>query len=211
MRSFILLGGTALLSAPLFGQWELGGVGGWAYRPTFSVQNGTGNSANAGFNNGYAWGFTGGLTEYKYLGGEASYLYEGGGYKVKSGSDEATFKGYAQTVHFDLVMHTAPRTSKLRPFVGFGGGVRFYKGTGQDEAYQPLSDYVLLTRTNDTKALVTGAGGIKYRFAEHWLFRVEARYFGTPRPTGVLAPAPGATSGGWMNDVVGLFGFSGVW
>ena len=94
--------------------------------------------------------------------------------------------------------------------VAIGGGVKVYGATGPDRAAQPLSNFLLLTRTRETKPVITPAFGVKIRIAPHVIFRAEARYFGSPRPEKVIAPAPGTAMKGWVHDIVPLIGIGGT-
>ena len=194
-------------AGPLFCQWELGAVGGAGFRRSIGVTNPSG-SADFSFRPGVAWGFYGGLTEHGYLGGEAHYLYEIGGMRVKSGSGEATMDARAQVVHFDFLVHTASSDRVFRPFFAIGGGVKIYEGLGPDRAEQPLSDFVMLTRTREVKPVMSPAIGLKAKIAPYLLFRAELRYFLSPRPDKVAAPGPQAQMNGWVHDFVPLVGIA---
>src|SRR5438034_1181486 len=83
-----------------------------------------------------------------------------------------------------------------------GVGVRLFRGTGKEQAYQPLSNFAYLTRTQDLRPLITAGGGVKYRLGEHLFFRAEVRDFLTPFPNKVITPAPGAKVSGWIQNFV---------
>ena len=200
---------TAILftcAAPLFSQqWELGAVGGYGFRPNISVQQ-AGQSASLNVQSGPVFGFYGGETEHGYLGGEAHYLYEQTNFKISGNGSEATTSGRSQVVHFDFLIHTAPEEATLRPYVAIGGGVKIFEGTGMDRAAQPLSNFVMLTRTRETKPVLTAAVGLKKRISRHVLVRAELRYFASPRPEKVLTPGPSAAMSGWIHDIAPMLG-----
>ena len=61
--------------------------------------------------------------------------------RVQSGGEEATFSGQSNIVHFDLLFHSQPRGSKVRPFFAVGGGLKTFQGTGGGKglsASQPI-------------------------------------------------------------------------
>src|SRR3954453_18918672 len=196
-------------AAPAFAQWELGAIGGYGFRRDITADNRAG-SARVSFRPDFAWGFYGGQTEHGYLGGEAHYLYEWSPLRLRSGGQEAKMDAFAHVVHFDFLVHTADSHARFRPFVAIGGGVKVYEATGPDRAAQPLSNFVMLTRTRETKPLISPAVGLKVRLAQHVLFRAQFRDFGSPRPENIIAPAPGTTMHGWVHDFVPLVGITGT-
>lgn len=193
---------------PAFAQWELGAVGGYGFRRDISVQNASGGTAQLSFRPDFAFGFYGGQTQHGYLGGEIHYDYESSPIRLKSGSTETSTTGRTHVVHFDILVHLKDSNSRVRPFLAMGGGIKIYEGTGPDRAAQPLSNYVLLTRTHEVKPVMSPAIGMKVQVSRRVLFRAEARYFGGPRPENVIAPAPGAVMHGWVHDIVPLAGFT---
>jgi hypothetical protein len=110
--------------------------------------------------------------------------------------------------HYDLLYHPARKRSKVQPFVAAGAGVKLYRGTGQQQAYQPLHEFAYLTQTDDLRPLITAGGGIKYRISEHLVFRAEILDYITPFPNKVITPAPGAKIGAWLQDFVPMFGLA---
>ena len=53
--------------------------------------------------------------------------------------------------------------------------------------------------------------GFKMDLRKNLRFRVEMRDYISPAPNKVIAPAPGASLGGVMNDIQGMVGFSLTW
>lgn len=200
---------AAVCAIPAFAQWELGATGGYGFRRDLTVNN-AGGTAQLKFQPGPVFGFYGGQTEHGYLGGEAHYLYESSDMKVQSGGREATMGSRAHVMHFDFLVHTSDSRARIRPFLAIGGGVKIFEGTGPDRAAQPLSNFVLLTRTHELKPVMSPAVGLKVRLSRHVLFRAEMRYFGSPAPEKVAAPAPGATIHGWVHDFVPVAGIAGT-
>jgi hypothetical protein len=128
--------------------------------------------------------------------------------KLSSSGTDVSFSGVSHAIHYDFLYHPAGKRSKVQPFVAAGGGVKIFRGTGKEQAYQPLSNFAYLTKTQDLRPLITAGGGIKYRISEHLVFRAEIRDYITPFPNKVITPAPGSKISGWLQDFVPLFGLS---
>jgi hypothetical protein len=188
-------------------QWEIGGVGGFAFPWNRTVTNATG-SAKAGFENGAAVGAIAGQNLYSYIGGEMRYTYRFGNLKVSSGGNKATFAAQTHAIHYDLLFYGAPRKARVRPFLAAGGGIKVFRGTGQEHAYQPLSDFALLTKTQEVKGMISVGGGVKAELAPNILMRAEFRDFITPFPKQVITPSPGAKLSGWLHDFVPMVGLT---
>jgi hypothetical protein len=129
---------------------------------------------------------------------------------VKSGGQEGTFEGRSHAVHYDFLFHAARKGSRFRPFVAGGAGIKVYQGTGRESAFQPLSRYVLLTKTDQVEALISFGGGVKYLFTKHAQIRFDFRDYATPTPDRVFMPAARGKVHGWLHDFVPLGGVSFV-
>jgi outer membrane protein with beta-barrel domain len=186
-------------------KWEVGGLGGGSFYKDNTVSNGS-VSGNVGFKSNGAFGAFLGNTMYKYVGGELRYEFIPGDLKVSSGGTEATFKGRAQAIHYDILFHFAPVGTRVRPYVAGGGGVKIYEGTGTATATQPLSNLALLTHTHETSGLGSVGAGVKFQGSSHMQIRFEVRDFITPFPKQVIAAAPGAKISGILHNIVVLAG-----
>jgi hypothetical protein len=197
-----------ILSPAAFAQkWELGGgVGGGFY----SSQNITAPSGSAAARFASNLAASGWLANNsgRLLGGEFRYDYQRGAAELSSGGAKATFAAQSQAFHYDFQFHLSPRSSHVRPFVAAGGGVKAYRGTGAEVAYQPLNKIGLLTRTTDTKPLISIGGGIKVKISRGVGLRAEVHDYLTSFPGKVIAPALNASAGGWIHDFVVSFGVS---
>jgi hypothetical protein len=91
-----------------------------------------------------------------------------------------------------------------------GGGVAVYEGTGTESSSQPLNNIVALTHTRDVNPMFSAAAGLKYRITRHVGLRFELRDYMTSFPDQVIAPVPGATSGGWLHNFAPMAGIVGV-
>ena len=190
-------------------EWEIGGVGGAGIMNGPTVTSSLA-SASTGFNSGAAFGAFVGSNLYAHLSGEIHYTYQMDDLKLSGSGSSATFQGVSHAIHYDFLYHPAKSRSRTQPFVAAGAGIRVYRGTGKEQAYQPLSNLAFLTKAQDLRPLMTVGGGIKYRISEHLFFRAEVRDYITPFPNKVITPAPGAKVSGWIQDFVPLFGFSYV-
>lgn len=188
-------------------RWEFGaGAAGTFY--TSKDVSASSLKGSAGFDNG--WGATAwlGNDKGKYIGGEIRYMYQNNSLKLESGGTKYTFGGRSNSIHYDFLLHAAPRGSKVRPFVAFGAGFRGYEGNGKEVAVQPLASLAFLTKTTEWVPLVSLGGGIKFQPSKHLSFRAEFRDYLTPVPTRVITPAAGAKLDGWINNFVAMFGVS---
>lgn len=200
---------TILISASAaFAQkWEVGaGVGGSFYT-TEDYKNAV-SSAKAGLSDGLAASVWLGNNSSNLIGGELRYDFEASDLHLSSGGASTSFGAQTHAFHYDFLLHFTPRGSRVRPFVAGGGGVKLYRGTGTEAAFQPLSSFALLTKTNDTKGLISVGAGIKVALAHALQLRLDVHDYITPFPKKVIAPALGATTSGWLQDFVVMAGLS---
>ncbi len=210
MRASALLLLTFVLVAAAAGavdQWTLGvtGGGGWYHQATITNATGT---AQAGFAPQWAAGVVVGDDAYRYLGGEFRYVYRAGDLQLKSQSQTATMSGDAHIVHYDFLLYATPRHSRIRPFAASGPAMIVYRGTGGQQAFQPLSTFGLLTNTRQTKPAISFGGGVKCDLTKHAQLRVDFHDYASPFPNKVIAPAPKASIKGWLHDFVPQAGLS---
>jgi len=109
-----------------------------------------------------------------------------------------------------VLIHAAPTESKVRPFFAAGAGVKVYRGTGAEPAFQPLSSLVVLTHATEAQPLLSIGGGLKIPFSHRALLRLDFRDYATPVPTDLLATRSNVKLSGWMHDFVFLVGISTV-
>ncbi len=192
-------------STALAQKWEFGAVGGASIYTSQTATSGTA-SADAGFKNGYSAGVLVGNNISDHVGGEVRYLYSMNDLEVKSGSARAGMSAQSHAIHYDLLFHFTPRNSRVRPFVSVGGGTKYYRSTGNETAFQPLSNLVLLTRANEWKGMFAVGGGVKIAVSKHVSLRAEFKDYISPIPTKLLTPARNAQLSGWMQNFVPLFG-----
>jgi Outer membrane protein beta-barrel domain len=209
MRKFAL--GSLLLAAAAIcahaQHWEFGGVGGQAFLNNVPV-SGAGASATAGFQQGGVFGAFLGQNISAHIAGEVRYEYMQSDLELKSGGSTASFKGSAHVVHYDLLLHTNIHHSPLQLFAAVGGGMKYFRGTGTEAAYQPLSQFGYFTKTTAIKPMGVVGGGVSFRIAKHVFMRTEVRDFITAFPTQVLTPPPGVKYAKLLHDVVPMAGLS---
>jgi hypothetical protein len=196
--------GAQIMSAQ---RWEFGAVGGAGIYKSNTVES-SAPAGSAGFEPGFAAGAVVGHDMYRHIGGEIRYLMAVNDLKVSSGSARATFAGRTHTIHYDVLFYLKPWDSAVRPYFAVGGGGRYYRGTGQETAHQPLSELVLLTKTREWRPLVSAAAGVKIRASDRLWIRTEFRSYVTPFPSKILQPGPHASLGGWMSNFLPLLGIS---
>ncbi|MFN3323366.1 MAG: outer membrane beta-barrel protein [Bryobacteraceae bacterium] len=211
LRVFTLLTLAAGIWAPAATaqRWEFGAGGGGSFYTSKTASSAAG-SADATFRPAAA--ITGYLGQnlYNYVSGEIRYTLGLNEMQLKSGgATGASFAGRTQAVHYDFLIHTAPRRAKTRPFFAVGGGYKRFEGTGTEAAFQPLQNFALLTRTAEWTPVLSVGAGVKFQVGENVNLRVEFRDYISRFPREVIAPAPGATiGGGWIHNFVPMVGLS---
>lgn len=200
---------AVLVPSALAQSWEVGGGVGGGFYTSQDVTTSTG-SASAKLQTGLAGGAWLGNNLSGHWSGELRYEYQMGGLSLSSGGTNVTFGAHTQQFHYDVMWHATPSESRIRPYVSVGAGVKLYNGTGAQMAYQPLSNYALLTQQQDLTPLVSAGGGIKFQISQHVQFRVDVHDYLTPFPKNVITPNIGAKIGGWgwLQDFVPMVGIS---
>ena len=160
-------------------------------------------------------GFSGGMALGQSLGrrwgGELRYLYFQNDLKLKSGGQEATLKGAAHAIHYDVLYYFSDLDSRVRPYVAGGFGVKRYEGRGTEDPFQPLGDLALLTKTSQVKPAADFGFGVKFRVTKRAIFRVEFRDYISGTPNEVIAAAPGAKIDKLLHQWAPLVGVTWTW
>lgn len=206
MKTFIALM-AALPCLALAQQWEVGADAGYGFLRDVSVTSGS-LTGKAGFSPGKAFGAVLGNQINRLVGGEIRYTYRADDLRVSSGAAEAAFKAESHALHYDVLVHATPKESPVRPFLALGAGVRFYRGTGLETSFQPLSNLVVLTHATEAQPLISAGGGVKFAVAKRALVRLDFRDYVTPIPSNLLATPGSNKFSGWVHDFVFLFGVS---
>jgi hypothetical protein len=201
-RSILIL--TAAGAACFGQQWEVGGLAGGSFLNSVPV-SGTTGTARAGFQSGAAFGGYLGYNSYKHVGGELRYGFMQSNLRLSSGPETATFSGVAHVVHYDVILRTS-RDSKVQLFAALGGGLKVFRGTGQEHAFQALSKFGYLTQTQELKPMASVGGGLKWSISKKVFLRTEFRDYVTAFPKQIIAPAPGMKYGRLLHDFVPMVG-----
>jgi hypothetical protein len=197
---------TFVLVPACMGQWELGVLGGYGFPTEVNVE-GSAGSGKTGFAHGATFGVLAGDNMYRYVGAEVRYLYRMNDMKLKASGADVKFAAHSHLVHFDLLFHTAPKESRVRPFFAGGAGVRVYQGTGTESSYQPGNALVVLTHTRETTPLATAGGGVKVKASDRFMIRAEVRDYISPVPTKMITPMRDSKLGSWFHDIVPMVAF----
>ncbi len=182
-------------------QWEVGGGAGAGFVPGVSVASALG-SATTGFKPGASFGAFVGNNLYPHVSGELHYGFMQSNLRIQSGGTEAAFSGVAHVVHYDVLIHTNRGDSRTQYFAAVGGGLKVFRGTGKEAAYQPLSQYAYFTKTQVLKPMVSIGAGVKYALTRRVVLRTEFRDYLTIFPKDLITPAPGAKFGGLLHNFV---------
>jgi len=188
-------------------RFEFGGVGGAGFLGNVGI-SGSAGSAITGFQTGPGAG--GFISEQlnRHLSGELRYMYLPNNLHIQSHDSEATFSGQQHVLHYDIVWHFARPGARREFFVAVGGGMKLFRGTGQEQAYQPLMQYGYFTRTQVVKPMGSFGAGMKYALTPKLILRTEFRDYISPFPTELIAPAPGAKFGSILQNFVPMVGIS---
>lgn len=210
-KTFLTLAVCLTAGLPAFAQkWEFGGAIGGGFYTSQTVTSPAG-SADAKFKTGLAGSAWLANNSSNHWGGEIRYDFQFGDMELSGNGAKANFGAQSHQIHYDFHWHAAPRDARVRPFAAFGAGIKVYRGTGTETLTQPLSRIALLTRTQDVRPLVSLGAGVKVKISNNVQFRVEIHDYLTPFPKDVIAPALGASVGGWIHDFVPSFGLSILW
>ena len=192
---------SALTCSCFAQEWEFGGMGGAGFLSNVNVTSPSG-SATAGFETGGAFGGFFGQNLYPHWSGEIRYLFLQNDLHINSSGNNANFSGYAQVLHYDLLYHTNRKGSKMQAFVAVGGGLKIFRGTGTQQAYQTNYQFGYMTNTQELKPMGDVGVGLRFELRPRVFLRTEIRDYITPFPEQIIAPAPGAKFGSILHDVV---------
>jgi hypothetical protein len=182
-------------------QWEFGGSAGASFLPALPVSSPAG-SANAGFQTGVAAGVFVGQSLNPRISGEIHYTFLQSNLKLSSGGTTATFPGNSHAVYYDVLFHSRRSEARTQFFAAVGGGMKVFRGTGTEQAFQPLSQFAYFTKTHKVEPMATFGGGVSFKLSPHVSLRAEVRDYLTPFPKELITPAPGAKIGSFLNNIV---------
>lgn len=206
LKSAFLL--AALGALPAAAQkWELGGGGGASFYTDKTITNRNG-TAETGFKTGYTATLWFGQNNFDHVGGEIRYHLLKNDLKLSSGGTDVGFSAQAHTIGYNVLIHTATTGAKVRPYILVGGGAKIFRGRGEPRALQPLSQYAILTRTDQVKPYVQFGGGVKFQISDRLSFRAEFSDQMSPFPDDVILPIPSGSIGGWIHNFLPVFGMT---
>ena len=210
MKTFgrIIFASAALATASFAQQWEFGGIAGGGFLNTTNVSN-TFGSATAGFQSGAAFGGFVGFNSYKHIGGEIHYGFLQSDLKLSSGGSTASFAGQSHVLHYDVTFHTH-NNNKVQLFAAIGGGMKIFRATGVEAAYQPLSQFGYFTREQVVKPMGDAGAGVKIALSNRVYLRMEFRDYITAFPKEVITPPTGTKYGTLLHDFVPMVGLGFV-
>ncbi len=186
-------------------QREIGILAGGGWAVGLPVQ-GAPASTSAGLRPGVAAGAFLSHDLYRHWSGEIRYLFALRSLQVTSGGETASFSGQTHVLHYDLVYQARPVGERVRAYVAVGGGMKIFRGTGAEAAYQPLMQYAWLTRAQELKPMLTLGGGMKFRLGRRMVLRIDIRDQITRFPRKMVTPAAGMKLDGWLHDLVPVAG-----
>jgi hypothetical protein len=197
-------------------EWDVGVIGGFGASNDLTAKRGDGATASVGVKSGAVYGVYGGEDMYRYWSGEATYLYRQSTLKESTSSVSESFAAHTHLMFGEILGHFAPRESRLRPFLSFGGGLKLLAGTGDEGAPQPLclsanTCFAALTATRQVQPVGVVGAGLKYKVNNHLRLRVQIRDFISTKPQDVISPGPGSHLSGLPNDFVGTFSVGYIW
>jgi hypothetical protein len=202
-RSTLIL---AAMGAACFGQqWEFGGSAGGGFLNSVPVSGAVG-TATAGFQTGAAFGGYVGFNQSQHIGGEIRYNFLQSNLSLKSGGADASFSGVSHVLAYEVIFKTNRQEGRVQLFAAVGGGMKIFRGTGAEAAYQPLSQFGYFTRTQTVKPMASVGGGVKIALTNKMFLRTEFRDYITAFPTQIITPAPGAKYGTLLHDFVPMVG-----
>lgn len=207
--TYLLIASLSALSLAQAEEWEIGGAVGWAFTKNSNVTQGS-TTVKAGAENAAAVSFFVSHREHRKLGGNLYYTHRLGDLKLDSGSTAVRFDSSSHLVHYDLTYHPVRGESRIDPYVAAGGGVRVFRGTGRETAFQGLNHIAVISRTQEILPLLSVAAGVRMKLSKHSAIRFEFRDNITPFPGKVIAVNPQANAPKWWHDFTPQVGFGVV-
>lgn len=207
LLTVLLLAASA--PAALAQRWEVGAGGAGSFYTTRTA-TGPYGSADATFKPG--GGFYASVAQVgNRFGGELRYTYLMNDMELKSSNGTTKLGGRSNSFEYNFHYYTKDIESTVRPYIIAGGGVRFFTGTGPDQAIQPTMNVAVLTMTTQLAPVINGGAGVRVNIARHLALRAEFKAAFTPVPTEIMTPTFGASLGGWFVNFLPMVGISYEW
>jgi len=205
-RMLLLLAAASSLPSLAQNKVDLGVLGLFGTYRSANVTSGP-TTGSVGFTPGPGAGAFFGQDMHEHVGGEIRYLFSRNNQKLSSGGTSTEFASRSHIVNYDLLIYLSGRDARVRPYVAGGGGLKVYQGTGVEQAFQPLSNLALLTRTREALPTVDFGGGVKVGLSRGATLRVEFRDYITKVPK-IFEPSPGAKISGLLHHWLPAVGVS---
>jgi hypothetical protein len=197
---------AALAPAALAQRWEVGGGAGGGFYTSQDVSL-DGSSVSAKIDSNVAASAWLGNNSLNKWGGQLQFDFQMGDLALNGQGTSASFAGRSYAFHYDFLWHFKPYGAKIRPYVNAGAGIKVYQGVGSQVAYQPLSNFALLTQGQDVTPLISVGGGVKVQLSPRVQLRFELHDYATTFPKQVITPN-GTKVGDWLMDFVPMVGIS---
>lgn len=205
-RMLLLLAAASTLPSLAQEKFDVGVLGLFGSYRSADVRSGP-TTGSVGFTPGPGAGAFFGQDMHEHVGGEIRYLFSRNNQKLSSGGTSTEFASRSHIVHYDLLVYPSGPGAPVRFYLAGGGGLKIYQGTGVEQAFQPLSNLALLTRTRDPLPTVDFGGGAKVHLSGGATLRVEFRDYLTKVPK-IFEPSPGAKISGLLHHWLGAVGVS---
>lgn len=187
--------------------YEFGGSIGYGEYRDGSIY-GAGVQAKAGILNRFAAGAVFGEDLNDYISGETRYLYQDGHPFLSYSGVRTDIQGQSHAVTYDWLFQFRKRDRRFRPYLAGGLGAKGYVIAGPAPYPQPIPNIATLNTIDQWKFAATVGGGVKYKFQEHFLLRVDFLDYITTFPRSQIMPAPHNTARGIFEQFTPLFGIS---
>ena len=105
-----------------------------------------------------------------------------------------------------MIFQTTKNGGKVQLFAAVGGGMKVFRGTGKEAAYQPLSQYGYFTKTQAVKPMASVGAGVKVALTQQVFLRTEFRDYITAFPKESSLRLPGVKYGTLLHDFVPMVG-----
>ena len=112
----------------------------------------------------------------------------------------------SHVVHYDLIFKTTRNSGRVQLFAAVGGGMKVFRGTGKEAAYQDLSQFGYFTKTQAMKPMASVGGGVKFALSRKVFLRTEFRDYITAFPKKIITPPAGMKYGTLLHDLVPMVG-----
>ncbi len=208
-KQFTLVTLLGLMALPAFaqGRYEIGALGLMTSYKKVDVV-GPDRSGKVGPTWGPAGGFVLGQSMGDHWGGEFRYVFFQNDIELESGSESTEFSAQSHAVHYDLLYYLTDHERTVRPFLAIGVGLKHYRGTGDEQSFQPMSDLALLTQTTQTVLAGDAGLGVKIRLGDNALVRFEFRDYVTKTPDKIIANSIDSDVGNVLHHWAPLVGIS---